>query len=62
MIHGTLNVAIFATRRKMPSNIECQHIAEVTTMLRYFLVDIAAKHLRLIGKRTGTEGMLGVEG
>ena len=62
MIHGALNVAIFATRRKMPCKAECQHIAEVTTMLRYFLVDIAAKHFRFVGERTGAEGMLGVEG
>ena len=62
MIHGTLNVAIFASRREMPRKIECQHIAEITTMLRYILVDIAAKHLRFVGERTGAEGLLGVEG
>ena len=62
MIHSTLNVAIFTTRRKMPCNVECQHVAKVTTMLCYVLVDIAAKHLRFVGERTGAEGVLGIEG
>ena len=46
----------------MPSNIERQHIAKVTTILWNFLVDITVKNLRFIGERTGAEGMLGVEG
>ena len=45
----------------MPRKIECQHIAEVTAVLRYILVDITAKHLRFVGERTGAEGMLGIE-
>ena len=61
MIHCTLNVTIFATRREMPFKVECQHIAEVTTILRYFLVDIATKYLRSVSERMGAEGMLGVK-
>lgn len=62
MIHGALNVTIFSARREIPRHVEGQHIAEVTTMLRHLLVDIAVKHLGFVGERMSAEGMLGIEG
>ena len=62
MVHGTLNITILTTRRKMPHEIECQHIAEVTTMLRHFFVDISVEYFCLMTERIRAEGMLGVEG
>ena len=62
MVHLTLNVTIFATRGEMPGEVEGQHIAEVTAMLRHFFVDISVENLCLVVERTGIERMLGIEG
>ena len=62
MVHATLNVTIFASRRQVARKVECEHITQIAAMLRNFFMDILVKHFCLMSKWNCAERMLGIEG
>ena len=62
MLHRSLDVAVAAAVVEAVGEAEGDHIAEVTLVLNYGLLDIAAEELGLVRPRIAAEGILRKEG